>query len=79
MLDSFYHITESSELIKKKKKIRFQSLLIWSCRSAMFRTFCVGIHRCSALTFGVIKSYLTHMWDKTIRNGYITLETRVVM
>ena len=31
----------------------------------------------SALTYDVMKSYLTS--DKKIRYGYITLETRVVM
>ena len=29
----------------------------------------------SALTYDVMKSYLTRVWDKKIRNGYITLET----
>ena len=33
----------------------------------------------SALTYDVTKSYLPCMWDKKIRNGYITLETRDVM
>ena len=32
----------------------------------------------SALTYDVMKSNLTHVWDKKIRNGYITLETRVM-
>ena len=32
-----------------------------------------------ALTYDVMKSYLTHLWDKKIPDGYITLETRVVM
>ena len=31
----------------------------------------------SALTYGVMKSYLTCVWDKRIRSGYITLETKV--
>ena len=29
--------------------------------------------------YDVIKSYLTRVRDEKIRNGYITLETRVVM
>ena len=33
----------------------------------------------SALTYDAIKSYLTHLLDKKICNGYITLEIRVVM
>ena len=33
----------------------------------------------SALTYDVMKSYLTRVWDKKIRNGYIASETRVVM
>ena len=76
MSDSFYHITESSEL---NLKIRVQNILIWLCRSAMFWNFCIGIHRYSALTYDVMKSYLTYIRDKEIRNGYITLETRSVM
>ena len=44
----------------------------------MFYNFCVEIHKYSALTYDVMKSYLTHASDKKIRNGYITLETRVV-
>ena len=31
-----------------------------------------------ALTYDVMKSYLTRVRDKKIRNGCITLETRVV-
>ena len=53
--------------------------VIWPCRSAMFQNFCGGIHRYSALTYDVMKSYLTSVRDKKIRNGCITLETRVVM
>ena len=45
----------------------------------MFSNFCVGIHKYSALTYDVMKSYITRVRDKEIRNGYITLETRVVM
>ena len=33
----------------------------------------------SALTYDVMKSNLTRVRDKKIRNGYITLETKVVM
>ena len=33
----------------------------------------------SALTYDVMKSYLTRVRDKKNRNGYITLETRDVM
>ena len=33
----------------------------------------------SALTYEVMKSYLICVWDKKIRNGYIKLETRVIM
>ena len=76
MSDSFYHITESNE---SNKKIRLQNILISPCPSAMFWDFCVGIQRYSALTYDVIKSYLTRVRDKKIRNGYITLETSVVM
>ena len=33
----------------------------------------------SALTYDVVKSYdLIRVWDKQIRNGYITLETNVI-
>ena len=63
----------------KELKERFQNILISPCRSAMFWNFCVGIHRYSALTYDVIKSYLTRVRDKKIRNGYITLKTRVVI
>ena len=41
--------------------------------------FCVEIHRYSALTYDVMKSKLTSVRDKKIRNGCITLETRVIM
>ena len=41
----------------------------------MFQNFCVGIHRYSALTYDVMKSYLTPVRDKKIPNGCITLET----
>ena len=78
MSDSFNHITKSSEL---NYTIRFQNTLISPCtrKLGMFSNFCVGIHRYSALTFDFIKSYLTRVWDKEMPNGYITLETRVVM
>ena len=42
----------------------------------------------SAVTYEAMKSYLTRLWDKKIRNGYTTLlllllllllETRIVM
>ena len=33
----------------------------------------------SALPYDVMKSYLTHVRDKKIRNSFITLETKVVM
>ena len=33
----------------------------------------------SGLTYDVRKSYLTLVWDKKIRNRYITQETRVAM
>ena len=33
----------------------------------------------STLTYDVMKSYLTRVWDKKIRNRYIALETGVVM
>ena len=33
----------------------------------------------STLTYDVITSYLTRVREKKIRNGYMTLETRVVM
>ena len=45
----------------------------------MFWIFCVGIHRYSALTHDVMKSYLTRVRDMKIRNGYITFETMVIM
>ena len=32
----------------------------------------------SALTYDVMKSYLTSVRDKKIRNGYITLETSLL-
>ena len=44
----------------------------------MFRNFCVGIYRYSALTYDVIKSYPTRGGDKKIRNSYIRSETRVL-
>ena len=37
-----------------------------------FRIFCGGIHRYSALTYDVMKSYFTRVRDKKIRNGCIT-------
>ena len=33
----------------------------------------------SVLTYDVMKSYLTRVWDKKIRNVYVTLETVFVM
>ena len=33
----------------------------------------------SALACVVMKSYLKRVWDKKIRNGFLTLETRVAM
>ena len=52
-------------------------MLISPCTSAIFF---LGIHRYSALTYDVIESYLTPVWDKKIRKfGYITFKTRVVM
>ena len=33
----------------------------------------------SALAYYVMKSYLTRVLDEKIRNGYITLDTSVVM
>ena len=72
MSDSFYHITESTKLIKK---LGFET---YPCRSAMLWNFCVGIHMYSASTYDVTKSYLTRVRDKKIRNGYITFETRIV-
>ena len=47
MSDSFYHITESSEL---NGKVCLQNILIWPCRSAMFWKFCVGIHMYRPMT-----------------------------
>ena len=41
----------------------------------MFQNFYIGIHSYSALNYDVMKSYLTGVRDKKIRNGYITLET----
>ena len=73
MSDSFYHINESSEMKKK----RFQNILISPCMTAMFWNFCARIQMYSALTYDVIKYYLTHVRDKKIRNRYITMETRV--
>ena len=32
-----------------------------------------------ALTYGVMKFYLTRVWDMKIHNGYITLEARGVI
>ena len=32
----------------------------------------------SASTYDVVNSYLTLVWDKKIRNGYVILETRVL-
>ena len=37
----------------------------------MFENFCVGIHVYSAFTYEVMKSYLTRVLDKKIRNSYI--------
>ena len=48
----------------------------FSIKPAMFLEFLRRIHRHSALTYDVIKSYV---WDKKICNGYITLETKVVV
>ena len=58
MSDSFYQITESSEL-NLKNKVR--NILIGPCRSPMLRNVFVGIHGYSALTYDVIKSYLTRV------------------
>ena len=51
MSDSFYHITESSELDKKNK------IPISPCRSAMFCNFCIGIHRYRAMTMTSLNLY----------------------
>ena len=49
------------------KNKRFQNLLIWPFRSAMFWNYGVGIHMNIALTHDVMKCYLTPRWDKKIR------------
>ena len=72
MSDSFYHITEFSELDKKEEKKKSS------------KTFYFGhvghpyIDVISVLPEDVMKSYLTHVSDKKIRNGYITWETKVM-
>ena len=77
-MSDYYQITESSELDCENKGPKH--ILIWPCTSAKFWNFCVGIHNMKkASTFGVMKSYLTRVWDKKIRNAYMTLETRIVM
>ena len=74
MSDSFYHITESSELNKwRSKTYSFGHILEFLHR---MMSWCKYVY--SAI-FDVMKSYFAHMWDKKIRNGYITWETRVVM
>ena len=63
MSDSFYQITEPSELNKRNK---VPKILISPCRSAIFWNFCVGIHRYGALTYNVIKSYLTRVRQENL-------------
>ena len=58
MSDSFYHITEPSEIELKNKGPKHTH---FPCKSAMFWNFCVGIHMYSALTYDVMKSYLTRV------------------
>ena len=53
MSDSFYHITEPSELNKINK------VQTYSFSHVGQPCFEIGIHRYSALTYDVIKSYLT--------------------
>ena len=60
MSDSFYHITESSELNKKKHMV--QNILIWPCTSAMFWNFCLGIHMYSASTMTSL-NVISHMCE----------------
>ena len=78
MSDSFYHITESRELKKEKKKKKTEHT-----HSAMFwiflRRMASWCKRTYSVTYDVKKSYRTRVWDKKFRNGYITLEIRVVM
>ena len=71
MSDSFYHITESSELNGGGGK----GSKTYSFNHVGQPCFSVEIHRYSDLTYDVMKSYLTRVRDKKIRNDYITLET----
>ena len=70
MLDSFYHITETSELNLKKNERRnhTQSSTLWN--------FCLrwrhDVNIMYSAIYDVMKSYLTRVWDKKIYNGYIT-------
>ena len=74
----FYHITESSEL---NRKIRVRNILSWPYYGFFFflRKMTSWCKRMYSAIYDVMRSYLTRVRDKKIRNGHITLETRVVM
>ena len=53
-------------------------MFIWPCRSTMFWYFSKRKHMYSALTYDIMKTYLTRVRDKKICNNYIALETSVL-
>ena len=60
MADSFYQITESSELHEKK---RFQNILLWPCKSAMCWNFCEGLHRYIVLCPMMSLNLISHVCE----------------
>ena len=76
MTDSFYYLTESIELDLKKKRSKKHNHL------AMFWNFYVGwrhnVNMYNAI-YDAMKSYLTGVWDKKIRNRYITWKKGLIL
>ena len=70
-----HRLTESSELNIKNKGPKYSSDHVLEFLRRMTSS-CK--HMCSGI-YDVMKSYLTRVRDKKIRNGYITLETRGVI
>ena len=75
MSDSFYHITKLNE---SNKKIRVQNSQVYVGQPCLGFFAKEYIYMYSA-TFDVMKFCLTRVLAKKIGNGYITLETRIVM
>ena len=75
MSDSFYHVAESSELDLKKGSKTYA----FGHAMGFLRTMTSWCKHTIIAIYDVMKSSLTRVWDKKIRNGYIIWKTRVVM